>query len=555
MKKLIVILLALLPGVVFAADDFPVTIQIDAAKTQGDIQPIWRFFGYDESDFTYMKDGQKLLTEIAALQPPQVYIRAHHLMTSGDGTWALKWSSSGMYSVDAQGKPVYNWTIIDKIFDTYVQRHLKPYVEIGFMPKDLSTRPELYPTTFDQNKRVPVDAGQAYPPKDYTAWGELVYQWANHCVQRYGKDEVEQWYWEVWNEPDISYWKGTRAEYFKLYDYATDGVRRALPTARVGGPDAAGNDQFLRSFIQHCLHDTNAATGKPGIPLDFVSFHAKGRPTYVGGHVRLGVSNQLNVIDRNFAVIASFPETKKLPIVIGESDPDGSAATPSSELPQNGYRPGTMFSSYEAEAFARTNQLAAKHGVNLLGALTWSFEFEDKPYFAGFRTLATNGIDLPVFNVFRMFSKMGGKQLEVQSSADLGETAIQGIGVRARPDVFAVAGLQDKKLSVMVWHYHDDDLPGPAAAVDLSLSDLPITSGDAMLTHYRIDQDHSNSYTVWKQLNSPQNPTDEQYAQLQKAGQLATLEDPTTLHVDGGKATLHFTLPRQGISLLVLEWK
>jgi xylan 1,4-beta-xylosidase len=560
------ILPALLVSTAFAAAwcapvraaDLPVKIQVDASKPMGDLNPFWRFFGYDESNFTYMKDGQKLLTEISRLGAPQVYIRAHHLMTSGDGTPALKWSSTGMYSEDAAGNPVYNWTIIDKIFDTYVQRHLKPYVEMGFMPKDLSTKPDLYPTKdqLDPNKRVNVSAGQAYPPKDFGKWGELCHQWAAHCVQRYGADEVNQWYWEVWNEPDIGYWKGTPEEYYKLYDYAVDGVRRALPTAKVGGPDAAGNDRFVRAFIEHCLRGTNAATGKTGSPLDFVSFHAKGRATFQNGHVQTGVSNQLAVIDRDFAAIASFPELKNIPIVIGESDPDGSAATPSTEAPANGYRTGTLFSSYEAEAFARTRELAAKHGVNLLGALTWSFEFENKPYFAGYRVLATNGIDLPVFNIFSMYGKMSGTQVQTTSTGDLTEATIQKSGVRAdnKPDVSALAALDGKKLTVMIWNYYDDDLGGSDAAIDLTLAGLPISSGGAKLTEYRIDQDHSNSFTAWKKMGSPQNPTPTQYSQLEAAGKLAKVGDAQNVHIDANKTTVKLNLPRQATSLFVLEW-
>ncbi|MGB8989817.1 MAG: beta-xylosidase, partial [Candidatus Sulfotelmatobacter sp.] len=141
-----------------------VAIQIDAAHPIGPWIPVWRFFGYDEATFTYMPDGQRLLSELSDLQPPQVFIRCHHLLTSGDGTPALKWSSTNAYTEDAAGNPIYDWTITDRIFDTYVERGVKPYAQIGFMPRALSSRPDLYPTTFDPNKRVPVDAGQAYPP-------------------------------------------------------------------------------------------------------------------------------------------------------------------------------------------------------------------------------------------------------------------------------------------------------------------------------------------------------------------------------------------------------
>ena len=531
---------------------FPVTITVDAAKPVGELTPLWRFFGADEADYAYMKDGKKLLSELGQLGGPQVYFRAHHLLTSGDGAYALKWSSSSAYKEDTNGTPVYDWTINDKIFDTYLERGIKPYVEIGFMPEALTTHPQNYPHNPPVNRRAPADAGQAYPPKDYAKWGELVYQWTRHCVEKYGADEVNKWYWEVWNEPNISYWRGSPADFFKLHDYAVDGVRRALPTARVGGPETAGGPggSFLRDFLDHCAHGTNYATGKTGSPLDFIAFHAKGSPSFTNGHVRMGMASQFRNINDAFAVVASFPEYKNLPLVIGESDPEGCAACNS---PQDGYRNGTMYSSYTAASFPREFELARKYGVNLEGALTWAFEFEDQPPFAGFRALASDGIDLPVLNVFRMFAKMSGQRLTVASSAGLDAETIRTQGVRANPDVSALASLDQHRLTVLVWHYHDDDVPGPDAAIELALDNLPLADGAATLTQYIIDAEHSNSFEEWKRMGSPMQPTPEQYTQLEKAGKLAKLGDPEKIQVQNGKAMVHLKLPRQAVSLLVVE--
>ena len=553
-------LLAVVPAA-FAATDtnapapsapFPVTIMVDAAKSAGELTPIWRFFGADEADYAYMKDGKKLLSELGQLGGPQVFFRAHHLLTSGDGSYALKWSSSSAYKEDTNGTPIYDWTINDKIFDTYLERGVRPYAQIGFMPEALSTHPQNYPHNPPVNRRADVAGGQSYPPKDYAKWGELSYQWAKHCVEKYGADEVNKWYWEVWNEPNINYWHGSHEDYFKLYDYAVEGVRRALPTARVGGPEVAGGPggNFLREFLDHCAQGTNYVTGKIGSPLDFISFHAKGSPSFINDHVRMGMSAQLRNMDDAFAVVASFPEYKNTPLVIGESDPEGCAACTGA---QDGYRNGTMYSSYTAASFPRALDLAQEHGVNLQGALTWAFEFEDQPPFAGFRALASDGLDLPVLNVFRMFAKMSGQRVGVKSSAGLDADAIRRSGVRGDPDVSALASLDQNKLCVLVWHYHDDDVPGPDAAVDMTLVGLPVTNGPATLTQYIIDADHSNSYEAWKRMGSPLSPSPEQYAQLEKAGQLARLGAPETIQVEKGRVVVHLKLPRQAVSLLVIE--
>jgi xylan 1,4-beta-xylosidase len=533
---------------------FPVLIRVDAGRPEGELKPMWRFFGADEPNYAYMRDGKRLLAELGRLGPFTAYFRAHSLLVSGDGTPALKWGSTGAYSEDAQGHAIYNWTIVDRIFETYLERGLKPYVQIGFMPKDLSVKPEPYQHHWTPKAKYDeIYTGWAYPPRDYSKWGELVFQWTKHCLTKYGRAEVEKWYWEVWNEPNIGYWRGTQAEFFRLHDYAVNAVRRALPTGRVGGPEVAGGPggKFLRNFLEHCLRGTNYATGKIGTPIDFISFHAKGTPKFVEGHVQMGIANQLRNINDAFAVIASFPELKRTPIIIGESDPDGCAAC---QGPQLGYRNGTMYSSYTAASFARKYELAARHGVNLEGALTWAFEFEDQPFFAGFPVLASNGLDLPILNVFRMFGRMSGQRLAVESSGGVRLDAIIQSGVRAQPDVSVLASLDKNKLCAFAWHYHDDDLPGPAAAVELLLTGLPLREGTAKLMHYRIDADHSNAFEAWKRIGSPAQPSPKQYAQLEKAGQLAALVDPESVQIKNSEASLRFALPRQAVSLLVLEW-
>src|SRR3974390_141163 len=163
--------------------------------------------------------GKKLIGELAALTDAPVNIRTHFLLATGDGTPGLKWGSTNAYTEDVSGKPVYDWTIVDRIFDTYLQARAKPFVEIGFMPQALSSKPEPYqPTWIPGAANNDYSIGWSYPPKDYEKWGGLVYQWARHCAEKYGKKEAESWYWEVWNEPNIPYWHGTQEEYNELYD-------------------------------------------------------------------------------------------------------------------------------------------------------------------------------------------------------------------------------------------------------------------------------------------------------------------------------------------------
>lgn len=529
-----------------------VKILVDAARSMGPLRPIWRFFGADEPNYGYQKNGRQLLASLGALMPDKVYFRAHNLLTSGDGTAALKWGSTGVYCEDSNSNPVYNWTILDRIFDTYRACRIRPYVEIGFMPKDLSTRPEPYQHSWTPTARYEqIYTGWAYPPKDYNKWAELVYQWVMHCVERYGQQEVETWYWQVWNEANIGYWQGTFEQFLRLHDYAIDAVRRALPNARVGGPDCAGSGgRFMRQFIEHCLSGKNYATGKIGTPLDFISFHAKGAPRFVDGHVQMGIAAQLRTIEEGFRIISSYPQLKGIPVIIGECDPEGCAAC---QGPQLAYRNGTMYPCYTAASFARIHDLAQLYDINLEGALTWAFQFEDQPYFAGFRSLATNGIEKPVMNVFRMLSMMIGNRLWVESSGQIPLEQVVKDGVRDRPDVAALAAMDGSKVSVLVWHYHDDDLPGPDAQVELEVTGLGTKETRARMQHYRIDQTHGNAYTAWLAMGRPQSPSPEQYQQLLEASRLASVES-SNVGISKGKAMMRLGLPRQAVSLLILSW-
>jgi xylan 1,4-beta-xylosidase len=528
----------------------PATVQVDLAKPQGVYKPIYSWFGYDESNYTTMKYGRQLLTELHDLSPVPVYVRVHHLFTSGDGVPDLKWSSSNVFTLDAAGKPVYDFTILDGIFDAYRDAKVRPMVELGFMPEAMASGTGPYHLPYPKTVTGSVQS----PPKDFAQWGELVRRFTAHLVERYGKEAVSTWYFEVWNEPDIGYWQGTPEQYFKLYDYSVAAIRKELPNAIVGGPATTGRvSPFMANFLKHCAEDKNAATGQP-IPLDFISFHPKGRPTVVDGHVRMGLMNEMEATAQNFQTIAASPKFHNTPIVLSEADPEGCAACSMKDNPSNAYRNGPLYPTYTAAAMKGLIDLAAQYKVNLLAMVSWSFEFEGKQFFEGFRTLATNGVDKPVLNVFRMAALMSGNRVSTTSSGQIPLDAILKNGVRETPDIDAFATKADHEAAVMLWNYHDDDLPAGGAEVQVTIAGIPAGVKKVLLQHYRIDQDHSNAYTVWKAMGSPQSPTPEEYAKLKAAGQLQLLTSPEWLDVSGGKVTISTGLPRQATSLMHLEW-
>jgi xylan 1,4-beta-xylosidase len=253
-------------------------------------------------------------------------------------------------------------------------------------------------------------------------------------------------------------------------------------------------------------------------------------------------------------IVASFPQYRNLPIILTESDPEGCAACAARVYPQNAYRNTPLYASYTAVMIASIAQLAARSHANIEGMLTWAFEFEDQPYFDGLRTLATNGIDKPVLNLFRMAGLLEGARLPVESTGARGIDRILSEGVRESPDVDALATRSGRRVAVMAWNYHDDDLSAPPSDVRLTIAGLPAEAGRVLLRHYRIDDAHSNAFTAWKQMGSPQQPTADQYARLEAAGQLELLDSPRWVGATSGAVDLAFPLPRQGVSLVELSW-
>ena len=536
-----------------------VKIDVDLKEASGPFTPVYNWFGYDEANYTTATHGPELLRELHDLSPVPVYIRVHHLLTSGDGRGELKFSSTNVYSEDAQGHPVYDFKLLDGIFDAFKGAGVRPMVELGFMPKDLAAdvpgRTQPYQVHFPQST---VSGKSNNPPKDYDKWRELVRVVTAHLVERYGRDEVLGWYFEVWNEPDIDYWHVSPEEYWKLYDYAVAGVRAALPGAKVGGPASTGpGGEEARLFLQHFLEHVNsgksAADGGP-VPLDFISFHAKGSPKIADGRVTMGLNRELNDADRGFEAVAGFPRFQHLPIILSEADPEGCAACSSKMNPANNYRNGTLYPAYTAAAYKGLIELGNRRAVNLISMLSWSFEFEDRDYFEGFRDLATNGVDKPILNYFRMLGVMAGDRVRATSTGALPLDTLLHTGARETPDVDAIATRAAGRAFVMVWNYDDFNVPATPAATSIHVAGIPAGVKRALVTQYRIDDTHSNAYTAWIQMGSPQHPDGPQIAQLKAAGQLQMLGSPAWMDVHAGAVDLSSEMPRESVALFQLSW-
>ena len=521
---------------------------------QQPLRRIWRYIGYDEPNYTYTPSGRELLAKLGSMSDAPYFVRCHFLLCSGDGTGQPKWGSTNVYTEDGEGRPVYSWGILDRIMDTIIETGCVPFVEVGFMPRALSSAPPGEPY------QGPTAPGWRYPPTDYGRWMELVRALGTHCLERYGLREVSRWYWELWNEPDISYWRGSVDEYCRLYDYTVAGLTSVLPQAKVGGPGTTSPGRpaagaFLDAFLRHCTSGTNAVTGQVGTRLDYVSFHSKGggygiepdapkkTPTISAlvGHVTAGLD-----------IAGRFPELRGHEVVLSECDPDGWAAGSIRDNPNLFYRNTEYYASYVASAACKLLELADERGPRVDGMLTWAFQFEGGEHFAGLRTLSTNGIDKPVLNVFRLLSRLGGTRLGLTSGPACSPSGRGGgVDASSAPDVSGIAATNELGvIQVFLVSHHDDwDVHG-STEVTIRVSGL-VHGREYAVRCRRIDDRHGNAHTAWVEMGSPQPPSLAERARLREASRLVT-EDLDCVVGDHGWTDLSLTMRAHSVCLVTL---
>lgn len=526
-----------------------VNVTVDGGAEGTPLQPIWPYYGYDELNYTTTAEGKALIQQLVDAQKSRVHLRSHFWLNSGDGTPALKWGSTNVYSEDESGAPVYDWTMTDDILDAIDTAGAAPFIELGFMPEALSSRP----TPYRNSSTKLLDGGCFYPPRDYDKWAELMRAWARHAQGRYG-DAAANWPWELWNEPDIGYWHGTFEEYAKLYDFTEAAVHEVLPDARVGGPAVAGAaGRFLRDFLAHCDHGTNAVTGETGARLDLVTFHAKGGVALHGEQVQMDLGSQLRIHRAGFEAVAAFARFRQTPIYITEADPDGCAACPLSEAPENAYRLSPAYGAYELAMMKRSLELEQQLGVELGGVLTWAFTFPGTPYFAGYRALASNGIQLPVLGAFQLLGSLSGRRLPLTSSGAHSLEQVLAEGVRSDADVDGMATRDGDTLQVLVWSYHDELLPAAPTPVHLTVQLPSSFGGKVSVTHLRVDETHGDAYSTWVAQGRPASPTPTQTAELRSQMKPSALAPEAVMLANPeGAVEIDFDVPRFGISLVTL---
>ncbi len=536
-------------------------VEVDAATAVGPITRMWESIGYDEINWTYTATGRSLLSTFGGLASSGFHVRPHYVFCSGNGFGLPHWGSGNVYHEDEHGQPYYDFTIVDQVYDAIVGAGNHVLVELAFTPRDLLP-PEAAEFTVPDSPTVysAYEHGAwAYPPRDYDRWAGLVAAHAQHCLERYGADEVDTWLWELWNEPDIFYWRGTPEQFYELYSVTAAAVRSVLPDAKVGGPAVTGGGvRFLRGFLAHVAdrHD----------PLDFVSFHTKGSaftpwrvygPTGGPAPVQENPSTHkmLGEVRSLLRVMEEFEQFADLPAVVDECD----AGVPA----HHGFYDNANFAFQNTEYYPvfQVRLMKKLHDLNSLGrakvahATSWSFYIEAERHFEGTRSFVTaSGIEKPLLNAYRALAQVGTTRLRATSDAAQQVARLDEAQGRFMPeevDVLA-SSADDGTVTILVWRHTDDQYRTDDQPTEVDLRVHGLTASGYRLRHVRIDADHSNSHTVWRSLGAPQLPTPEQLAQITARQGLEELEPEREIDVGGGAIDLPLSLPLPSVSMLVL---
>src|SRR6266849_419495 len=410
----------------------------------------------------------------------------------------------GVYDEDPSGKPIYNFSYVDQIYDGLLENKVRPFVELSFMPKKLTSDPNaLHPFWYKQN---------VAPPKDWGKWEQLIEAFARHLVQRYGEEEVANWYFEVWNEPNIDFWSGDpkEATYYELYDHTARAIKRVSARLRVGGPSTA-QAAWVDRFLAHCK--------EKNVPVDFASSHVYGNDKaedVFGTHENIPRNQMVcRAVKKVHQQIAASPYPK-IPLIWTEYNADYSNQPPVTDSAYMG--------PWLADTIRQCDGLTA-----MMSYWTFSDVFEEQgvvktPFYGGFGILAERSIPKAAFNDFALLHRLGDTRLDVSSDSAL------------------VTRRKDGSLAIAVWNLSLPEEAGSPKTLILLFSGLPQARSARVSI---VDDEHGSPLPTYKQMGAPQSPTPAQIAQLRKA---AALPDAQPRALDHGTLTL--TLQPHALALV-----
>lgn len=411
----------------------------------------------------------------------------------------------GVYSEDAHGNPVYNFSYVDQIYDGLLEDGVKPFVELSFMPYQLASAPTLQAFWYKPN---------VAPPKDWKKWDGLITALLTHLVSRYGVDEVASWYFEVWNEPNIDFWAGDpkQSTYWQLYDHTARAIKQVSTRLRVGGP-ATAQAAWVADFIRHCTENH--------VPFDFVSTHVYGNDRaedVFGTHEDIPRSDMVCRAVKKVHGEIEHSSTPHIPLIWSEFN-----ASYKNE-------PEVTDSTYMGPWLGNTIR-ECDGLVDMMSYWTFSDVFEEQgvvktPFYGGYGLIAVNNIPKPAFNAFAVLHKLGDQRIDINSDSAL--------LTREKDGAYVLA----------LWNYAPPDDGGHPEHVTVNFKN----ANPAQATMWRVDSNHGDSFRAFKQMGQPSFPTAEQIKELRAAGELSP---PETAEFQNGALTLD--IPAHGLVVIKLK--
>jgi len=479
-----------------AQDSQPEVIEVDTQAPSHPFPHFWeQMFGSGRAILSLRESYRNDLREVKSITDFQ-YVRFH----------AIFHDEVGLYDEDAAGNPVYNFSYVDQIYDGLLQNHVRPFVELSFMPKKLASADAIHAFWYKQN---------VSPPKDYDRWAAMILAFAKHLIDRYGIDEVSKWYFELWNEPNIDFWAGDprEATYYHLYDVTAVALKNVSPRLRVGGP-ATAQAAWVDRFIRHCAENQ--------IPVDFVSTHVYGNDTSqdVFHTVEPIPLNKMicSAVDKVHNQIKSSAKPD-LPLIWSEFN---AVYNTNPKIEDSAF-----MGPWLGDTIRQCDGL-----TDIMSYWAFSDVFEEqgvikKPFYGGYGLLAEGGVPKPIFNAFKMLHNLGDQRIDVAS------------------DSMLVTRRADGSLVLAVWNFSLPDEPGHAVNMTIHLKQLK-SNRRAQITE--IDSEHGSPLPAYHAMGEPLSPTVQQYAELRKAAELppARIEK-----IENGSITL--TLPPKSLFLIEIR--
>jgi len=477
----------------FAAE----TITIDAKATGTPFPHYWeQMFGSGRAVLSLREDYRRDLRTVKAATDFK-YVRFHAILDDDIGVYDGE---------DAQGKPIYNWSYVDHIYDGLLDNGIRPFVELSFMPKQMAARLDYHAFWYKQI---------VSPPADYDKWGALIQAFTQHLVDRYGIDEVSQWYFEVWNEPNIDFWTGRPAQstYFELYDHAAKAVKAVSPLLRVGGP-ATAQAAWVDALIAH-------ATSQH-VPLDFVSTHVYGNDTAqdVFGHAEnIPPHGMVCAAVKHVHDQITHSARPEIPLIWSEFN--------ATYMNQQEITDSTYIGPWMANTIRECDGMTSMMSY-------WSFSdvFEEQgvvktPFYGGYGLIAEDDIPKPSLTAFAILHQLGTTRLANDATDAL-------ITKRA-----------DGSLVIAAWNLVEPGVTGSEKEFNFTLKGVhPSTIAEIS----RADAQHGDTLDAWKAMGSPKDPSKSQIEELQKIGMIAA---PEVVPVKDGQ--LRLKVPPQGLAVVVIR--